>query len=353
VQDSVGMAIRVENRYKGLRAPHKLKAAVSGCVRECAEAQGKDFGLIATEKGWNLYVCGNGGAKPRHADLLAADLDSETCIRYIDRFLMYYIQTADRLTRTSVWLEKMEGGIERLREIILDDCLGICDELEKQMQFLVDSYKCEWKEVVNDPQKRRLFKQFINTDETEPTIELVRQREQHRPADWGSSFIPVEELTLREPPSEPAEPEQSWVFVGRVWEFPQDGGAAIKYGQTQIAVFNFASRGEWYATQNMCPHRREFVLSRGMVGDEHGKPKIACPVHKKTFSLETGACLSGEEYTVRVFPVKVEGDDVYLHLPPAEVLDTVLATAKTCNGSCHATESQAKKARPHRQAKVP
>ena len=119
VQDSVGFAIRVENRYKGVRSPHKVKAAVSGCVRECAEAQSKDFGIIATEKGWNLYVCGNGGAKPRHADLLAADIDEETCIKYIDRFLMYYIQTADRLTRTAVWLEKMEGGIEQLRDVIV------------------------------------------------------------------------------------------------------------------------------------------------------------------------------------------------------------------------------------------
>ena len=148
-------------------SPHKIKAAVSGCVRECAEAQGKDFGLIATEKGWNLYVCGNGGANPRHADLLAADLDEETALKYIDRFLMYYIQTADRLTRTSVWLEKMEGGIEFLRDVIINDRLGICDELERQMQFLVDTYQCEWKAVVNDPEKRRLFQQFVNTDQTE------------------------------------------------------------------------------------------------------------------------------------------------------------------------------------------
>jgi nitrite reductase (NADH) large subunit len=370
VQDSVGFAIRVENRYKGIRSPHKVKAAVSGCIRECAEAQGKDFGIIATEKGWNLYVCGNGGAKPRHADLLAADLDEATCIRYIDRFLMYYIQTADRLTRTSVWLEEMEGGIERLREIIIHDALGIGEELEKQMQFLVDSYKCEWAEVVNDPVKRRIFKQFINTDETEPTIEFVSQREQKRPADWSTSFIPVNELTLRESwqeragsvsdrslPSEapvadaPGSPAE-WIHVGKVWDFPHEGGAAIKYGKTQIAVFNFASRGEWYATQNMCPHRREFVLSRGMIGDQHGKPKVACPVHKKTFSLETGACLSGEDYSVRVFPVKVEGDDVYLHLPPAEELDVVLATEKTCNGSCHA-ETPPKKTWTHRKAKVP
>jgi nitrite reductase (NADH) large subunit len=143
-----------------------------------------------------------------------------------------------------------------------------------------------------------------------------------------------------------------WIHVGKIWDFPHDGGATVKYGQTQIAVFNFASRGEWYATQNMCPHRREFVLSRGMIGDQNGKPKVACPVHKKTFSLENGECTSGENYSVRVFPVKVEGDDVYLYLPPAEELDAVLATAKTCNGSCHATEPP-KKVWTHRKAKVP
>ena len=193
VQDSVGFAIRVELRYRGLRSPHKLKGAVSGCVRECAEAQSKDFGLIATEKGYNLYVCGNGGARPRHADLLAADLDEDTAIRYLDRFLMYYIRTADRLTRTSVWLENMEGGIEYLRDVIVNDRLGIAAELERQMQSLVDSYQCEWKAVVDDPEKRRFFQQFANTDETEPGIEFVTERGQQRPADWPSEFVSLEQ----------------------------------------------------------------------------------------------------------------------------------------------------------------
>jgi nitrite reductase (NADH) large subunit len=326
VQDSVAYAVRVENRYKGVRSPHKVKAAVSGCVRECAEAQGKDFGLIATEKGYNLYVCGNGGAKPRHADLLAADLDEETCIKYIDRFLMYYIRTADRLTRTSVWLEKMEGGIDYLRDVIVNDRLGIAADLERQMQFLVDTYKCEWAEVVRDPAKRRLFQQFVNTDETEPTIEFVKEREQKRPADWNGSFVPSTELAVRAKPEAP-----SWIFAGKVWDFPADGGATIKHGQTQIAVFRFASRGEWYATQNMCPHRREFVLARGLLGDQNGTPKVACPLHKKTFSLETGECLTGEEYKISLFPAKLEGDDVYVQLPPPAVLDAVLATERTCN----------------------
>lgn len=134
VQDSTSLAIEIENRYKGLRAPHKIKAAVSGCIRECAEAQSKDFGIIATEKGWNLYVCGNGGAKPQHAVLLAQDLDKETLIKYIDRFLMFYIKTADKLTRTSTWFNQLEGGIDYLRSVIIDDSLGLCEDLEKQIQ---------------------------------------------------------------------------------------------------------------------------------------------------------------------------------------------------------------------------
>ena len=134
VQDSTSLAIEIENRYKGLRAPHKIKAAVSGCIRECAEAQSKDFGIIATEKGWNLYVCGNGGAKPQHAVLLAQDLDKETLIKYIDRFLMFYIKTADKLTRTSTWFNQLEGGIDYLCSVIIDDSLGLCEDLEKQIQ---------------------------------------------------------------------------------------------------------------------------------------------------------------------------------------------------------------------------
>ena len=327
VQDSVGFAIRIEERYRGIRAPHKIKAAVSGCVRECAEAQGKDFGLIATENGYNLYVCGNGGAKPRHADLLAADLDEATAIKFIDRFLMYYIHTADRLTRTSVWLEKMPGGIEYLRQVIIEDKLGICDELERQIQFLVDSYHCEWAEVVNDPEKRRWFKQFVNTDETESGIEIVTERGQARPADWPKEFVPLEDVIgSGRRAAKDAAPLASWVSVGRVDDFPIEGGAAVKYGKCQIAVFHFASRNEWYATQNMCPHKRAFVLSRGIIGDQGGVPKVACPLHKKTFSLATGECLSDAAYSIRVFPAKIEGGEVYLQLPPEEVLDGDLAT---------------------------
>src|SRR5215475_10453488 len=336
VQDSVEFAVRLENRYKGIRAPHKIKAAVSGCVRECAEAQGKDFGLIATEKGYNLYVCGNGGAKPRHADLLAADLDEETALKYIDRFLMYYIQTADRLTRTSVWLENMEGGIDRLRDVIVNDRLGIAGDLERQMQFLADTYKCEWAEVVKDPEKHKWFRQFVNTDETEPCIEIMHERGQPRPGNWPSETVSLVQLQRLAEQTQPVAEcakvaPRTWVQVGKVQDFPYNGGATIKYGKVQIAVFNFTSRGTWYACQQMCPHKKAFVLSRGILGDTNGIPKVACPLHKKTFSLDSGTCLSGEDYAVQVFPVKVEGDDVYLELPPTEVLDKLLATEIGCH----------------------
>lgn len=185
LHDSVSFAIKVEERYRGLRAPHKIKSAVSGCIRECAEAQSKDFGIIATEKGWNLYVCGNGGSKPQHALLLATDLDDDTCIKYIDRFLMFYIKTADPLARTATWLNKMDGGINYLRNVVVNDSLGIATQLEAEMQGLVDAYRCEWKEVVENPELRKRFSHFINApEEKDPSIKFEPLRDQKRAAEW-------------------------------------------------------------------------------------------------------------------------------------------------------------------------
>jgi nitrite reductase (NADH) large subunit len=182
VDDSLGLAVELENRYKGLRAPHKIKFGVSGCTRECAEAQGKDVGVIATEKGWNLYVCGNGGMKPRHAELLASDLSKEALIRYIDRFLMFYIRTADRLQRTSVWRDNLEGGLDYLKEVIVEDKLGLGAELESDMQHVVDTYECEWKNAVTDPETRKRFRQFVNSDQPDQNVVFVEERGQIRPA---------------------------------------------------------------------------------------------------------------------------------------------------------------------------
>lgn len=182
VQDSIGTAIDIENRYKGLRTPHKIKMAVSGCTRECAEAQSKDVGIIATENGWNLYLCGNGGMKPRHADLFATDLDTTTLIKYIDRFLMFYIKTADRLQRTSVWMDNLEGGLEYLKEVVIEDSLGLASELEVQMAHIVESYQCEWKTTIENPEKVKRFRQFVNSDKADSNVVFVQERGQIRPA---------------------------------------------------------------------------------------------------------------------------------------------------------------------------
>lgn len=184
MDESVSFAIELENRYKGIRAPHKIKGGVSGCIRECAEARCKDFGVIATEKGWNLYVCGNGGATPKHAQLLAESIDREACIRYIDRFLMYYIKTAAPLIRTAAWLEKLEGGIEYLRQIVVEDQLGIAEELETQMKGLIDTYSCEWKEVVDNPELQSRFAHFVNSDNEDDNMTFVGMRDQKMPRPW-------------------------------------------------------------------------------------------------------------------------------------------------------------------------
>eukprot|EP00820_Chromera_velia_P006039 Cvel_3760.t1-p1 / transcript=Cvel_3760.t1 / gene=Cvel_3760 / organism=Chromera_velia_CCMP2878 / gene_product=Nitrite reductase [NAD(P)H] large subunit, putative / transcript_product=Nitrite reductase [NAD(P)H] large subunit, putative / location=Cvel_scaffold157:82205-91598(+) / protein_length=1116 / sequence_SO=supercontig / SO=protein_coding / is_pseudo=false len=342
MQDSVTFAVRLENRYKGLRSPHKLKSGVSGCVRECAEAQGKDFGVVATEKGWNLYVAGNGGAKPAHAQLLASDVDDETCVKLIDRFLMFYIATAGPLERTAPWFQKLEGGMGYLKSVIVEDKLGICADLERMMEESLGKYECEWKRVVEDQDLWANFQHYANStlpDDVEIEHQWVDMRGQLIPAPWEKqtgSFEPsvgknaegIDKTGFR------------WVDCGRAAEFPRNGGAAVKYGQSQLAVFCFSGRGpngqdEWYATQNMCPHKRAFVLARGLLGEAptdsaegSAVPKVACPHHKRQFDLTTGKCLNDESMTINTWDVKVENGRILLHLPPEEALDAELATHK-------------------------
>jgi len=198
LDDSVSLAIELENRYKGLRAPHKIKMAVSGCTRECAEAQGKDIGVIATEHGWNLYVCGNGGMKPRHADLFATNLDKETLIKYIDRVLIFYVRTADRLQRTSVWMENMEGGLDYLKSVVIEDRLNICEQLEQQMDYVIETYQCEWKTTLESPEHLKRFRHFVNSDQSDERVVFVEERGQVRPANEQEreqlvTFSPIED----------------------------------------------------------------------------------------------------------------------------------------------------------------
>ncbi|OBG91848.1 nitrite reductase large subunit [Mycobacterium sp. E3251] len=189
-QDSVQLAIDLELRYRGLRAPHKIKMGVSGCARECAEARSKDVGVIATEKGWNLYVGGNGGMTPKHAQLLASDLDTETLVRYVDRFVMYYIRTADRLQRTAPWVDSLEGGLDHVREVVCEDSLGLADEFEAAMERHVQNYKCEWKGVLDDPDKMSRFVSFVNApDAVDSTVEFTEHAGRKIPVSIGMPKI--------------------------------------------------------------------------------------------------------------------------------------------------------------------
>ncbi|APZ44934.1 nitrite reductase large subunit [Polaribacter reichenbachii] len=182
--ESVSFGIELENRYRGIRAPHKIKGGVSGCIRECAEARGKDFGLIAVEGGWNLYLGGNGGANPRHAELFAEQIDNETVVKYLDRYLMFYMRTAKPLQRTAAWQERLEGGLEYLKEVIIDDKLGIAEDLETEMETLVNKFECEWTQAVNDPEVMKRFNHFVNSDEEDDNIVFVPMRDQKMPEQW-------------------------------------------------------------------------------------------------------------------------------------------------------------------------
>ncbi len=235
------------------------------------------------------------------------------------------------------------GGEEsdHIREVVVHDKLGIAAELETMLQHLVDTYECEWAATVRDPEKRKWFRQFANTDDTQSCIEIISEREQNRPANWPQRHRGPGAVSHARWPqlgSTPARPGREPVgLVSKVGcvspqlpIFQSMAEATIKYGQSQIAVFNFTSRGQWYACQNMCPHKKAFVLSRGILGDDTGQPKIACPLHKKSFSLETGMSLQSEEFHIRTFPVRIDGNDVYLELPPTDVLDALLATEIGC-----------------------
>ena len=335
LQDSTSLAIRLENRYKGIRTPHKMKGGVAACVRDCAEARGKDFGLVATKEGFNLYLGGNSGANPRHADLFASDIDEDTVVKYLDRYIMYYILTADKVERMATWQQKLPptktggGPVEHLREVIIEDSLGICKELDERMERLVQTYHDDWADIVQDPERRAKFNQFVNTNKNIPKddmIEFIDVRGQKRPTDWPKDGEP--QTNWKAPPGDVfAKSEKSWVNVGKVDNFPPNEGSQILIGDTQLAVFNNENRGEWYCTQNMCPHKQAFVLSQGIMGDKNGVVKVACPLHKKKFALGTGKEMDGGDLELLTFPVRITSDDdVLVRLPAVPELDAILGT---------------------------
>lgn len=331
IGDSVGMAIRIEERYKSIRSPHKIKGAVSGCVRECGEAQSKDFGLIATEKGFNIFVGGNGGAKPRHSEILAIDVPVNDVLPILDRYLSFYIRTADKLQRTARWIENLPGGIKYLRQVILEDKLGICADLEKQMEELVSSYFCEWTEAVRSPERRKQFQQFANTQENVvDTIQPTIERGQQRPSNWVHESV-TEDFRGTKWSS------LSWqpiVEASKFQDIATGDSNAVKRGDTQLAIFKV--RGKYYCTQQMCPHKRAFVLSDGLIGEDLSADKqklwVSCPYHKRNYELtgdNAGKCVNDESVNIATFPIEERDDGwVYVKLPPVDELDAVLGTEK-------------------------
>ncbi|KAI3320244.1 nitrite reductase [Xylariaceae sp. AK1471] len=378
VGDSVGMAVRIEERYKSIRSPHKLKGGVSGCVRECAEAQSKDFGLIATEKGFNIFVGGNGGASPKHAELLAKDVPPSEVIPILDRYLMFYIRTADKLQRTARWLEALPGGLKYLKEVILEDKLGICASLESQMQELVDSFFDEWAEAVKNPMIASKFQQFANTTETLETVELDQDRGQSRPVFWPTESATDDFKGLKDRWSSTAwQPVIEASYFASADDMPNGISANIKRGDTQLALWRV--RGKYYATQQMCPHKRTFALSEGLIGQDILPPSppatppsssppsspyaipadtaveptadtttttptteatkepcgsaktpwISCPYHKRNFDLTSGSCTNDGTLSIATFAAEERADGlVYMKLPSIEELDAELGTSR-------------------------
>ena len=287
------------------------------------------FGLIATEKGFNIFVGGNGGASPKHSELLAKDVPPDDIIPILDRYLMFYIRTADKLQRTARWLENLPGGIKYLKEVILEDKLGICAALEQQMGELVGTFFDEWREAVEAPEREKKFAQFDNTSETLENMEVEMDRGQERPVYWATESVKEDFKNTKWT-------SLSWQPIIEASHFkgadlaPNGISATIKRGDTQLAIFRV--KGKWLASQQMCPHKRQFVLSDGLIGDKDDKLWVSCPYHKRNFELtgeQAGRCQNDEEVSIATFPVEEREDGmVYLKLPPVHELDGVLGTKK-------------------------
>src|SRR5579859_4187211 len=244
---------------------------------------------------------------------------------------MFYIRTGDRLQRTARWLESMDGGMKYLRQVILEDKLGICKDLEEKMQALVGTWYDEWEVAVRDPVKRAQFKQFKNTEERSEQIELIRERDQTRTANWPKESALVDFRGYKWTSME-------WEKVCKVEDLRHSaagGSCAIKRGDTQLAIFYVKGKG-YYATQQMCPHRRAFVLSDGIIGDDPatGQPFVSCPMHKRNYALTAdkeaggGKCFTDDTVSIATFPIEARGEDIWVQLPPEEELDSLLGTKR-------------------------
>jgi len=145
VGDSTALGIAIEGRFQGIAGPGKMKLAVTGCPRNCAEALCKDLGVVAVDGGrWEIYVGGAAGAHIRKGDLLATVDDPDEVIRLTGRFLQYYRENANWLERTYSWVPRF--GIDEIRAVVVNDRDGIAERLDAAMQKAVDAYRDPWKE---------------------------------------------------------------------------------------------------------------------------------------------------------------------------------------------------------------
>lgn len=265
---------------------------------------------------------------------------------------MLYIRTADRLQRTAPWVESFEGGVDKLRKILIDDELGICADLEAEMDALIGTYQDEWATALKDPNLRQSFRQFANTPERRLNSELITERGQQRPADWPKAFP-----GLRFRAEDLATPRSEWQYVRLASVSDQSStnenttSCAVRYGEdTQLAIFHVPGKG-YFCTQQMCPRayppsaltrppelelipipfpdKRAFILEHGIVGDDKdGRLYVSCPLHKRNFRLDNGDCLNDDEYKILAFDVLERDGDLLVQVPPPDELDALIGSSK-------------------------
>jgi nitrite reductase/ring-hydroxylating ferredoxin subunit len=230
------------------------------------------------------------------------------------------------LQRIAPWLQELPGGMAYLKRVVIEDCLGICKDLEDMMQRNMDGYKCEWREVVYDDELKKKFQQFVNTSETHDSeqIEYIDMRKQRHPNTYSPPDITGPALYRREE----ALPSWEWVSGGNASDYPRNGGLAVKHGRAEVAVFHVPGREaaeQWLATQNLSPCKQSRTISRGLVGEPpNGSVTLADPIYKNIFDLRTGLGLSNPALNLSTFNVKLDGGKVLVQLPPADELAKAL-----------------------------
>ncbi len=262
LMDSLALGQRLGNRYRGVMGPAKLKMGVSGCPRNCSESTIKDFGVVAVEGGWDIYIGGNGGAHVYVASKITQVKDDDEVIRIADRYYEYYRRYAKYGERTALFVERI--GLKTVVDAILNAPPQELHELEDSFQQTLDNYKDPWFDMKNE---------LNNVADENVGINMA-----------------------------------GFTILAKTSDIPQGTSRLFHINDVPVAVFH-GRDGNWVAANGICPHK-----SGPLVDSIYGNGRLVCPLHSYSFDVETGACDNPEISAVKIYEVLVNDDYVMVKI---------------------------------------